>query len=269
MKTLAIPQIKRGTLTEQAMEYLLGLLHQGKLKPGDRLPSQRELASLMGLSTTVVREALRGLASMKVIHVVHGRGAYVSEVSPKDLIRPEALLLVLEREALLEAIEVRGILEVEAIALAAERHTDADLREIERVLSRIKRALDLGKDPLMQSPSFHLALAAAAHNSILAELIKPFIGLMAKGAGVISKSKCAGEAMRREWASHAELYEAVRSRDPEKARCCMRSHLEEAKFLILNGFNELRKQSDRGKGDEVFLSKGGLKPSADLFCPTS
>lgn len=240
MKTLSIPRIRRGTLTDQAIESLLGLLHEGKLKPGDRLPPQRELASLMGLSATVVREAVRGLASMKVIHVVHGRGAYVRQVSPKDLIRPEALFSVLDRETLLHAIEVRGILEVEAIALAAERHTSDDLLEMERILSKIERALSSGRDPLGHGPAFHTALAAATHNPVLTEIIKPFIELMARGARVISAN--VPEAVDREWASHSELYEAIRSRDPELARSRMRAHLEEARRLSMQGLSP-RKQA--------------------------
>jgi GntR family transcriptional repressor for pyruvate dehydrogenase complex len=234
VKRLAFPRFKRGTLTEQAMESLLGLLHQGKLKPGDRLPSQRELSSMMGLSATVVREAMHGLAGMKVINIMHGRGAYVSQVSAKDLIRPEALLFVMQRETLLQAIEVRGILEVEGIALATERATPSDLLEMEKSLQRIERAIASGNDPLMHSPSFHLALAEATHNPVLAEIIKPFIGLMARGAKVISNH--VAEAVQRELESHKELYEAIRSRDPEKARASMRAHLEEAKKLVTQGF---------------------------------
>jgi GntR family transcriptional regulator, transcriptional repressor for pyruvate dehydrogenase complex len=236
MKTLSIPQIKRGTLTDQAIESLLSLLHQGKLKAGDRLPSQRELASLMGLSATVVREAVRGLASMKVVDVVHGRGVYVRQVSPKDLIRPEALLSPLDRETLLHAIEVRGILEVEAIALAAERHTAEDLAEMQRILSKIERALSSGRDALAHGPAFHTALAAATHNPVLTEIIKPFIEMMARGARVIAAN--VPEAVDREWASHSELYEAIRSRDPEIARSRMKAHLEEAKHLLMQGFSE-------------------------------
>ena len=248
MKTLTIPRVKRGTLTEQAMESLLSLLHQGKLKPGDRLPSQRELASLMGLSATVVREAVRGLASMKVIHIIHGRGAYVTQVSAKDLIRPEALFSILERDTLLHAIEVRGILEVEAIALAAERANPTDLLEMERALSKVERALASGNAPLMHSPSFHAAMAAATHNPVLEEIIKPFIELMARGAKVISNN--VPNAMERELASHTELYEAIRARDPELARTRMRAHLEEAKRLIMQGFTD-SVQNEAGAGVET------------------
>jgi GntR family transcriptional regulator, transcriptional repressor for pyruvate dehydrogenase complex len=247
MKTLTIPRVRRGTLTEQAMESLLSLLHQGKLKPGDRLPSQRELANLMGLSATVVREAVRGLASMKVIHIIHGRGAYVNQVSAKDFIRPEALFSVLERETLLHAIEVRGILEVEAVALAAERSNATDLLEMERTLSKIARALASGNDPLMHSPSFHAAMAAATHNPVLEEIIKPFIELMARGAKVISNN--VPDALERELASHTELYEAIRARDPELARARMRAHLEEAKQLVMRGFSE-GPEGPSGEGDE-------------------
>jgi GntR family transcriptional repressor for pyruvate dehydrogenase complex len=199
----------------------------------------------MGLSATVIREAVRGLASMKVVDVVHGRGAYVRQVSPKDLIRPEALFSVLDRETLLHAIEVRGILEVEAIALAAERHTADDLLEIERALSKIERALASGRDPLMHSPGFHGTLAVATHNPVLTEIIKPFIEMMARGARVISAN--VPEAVEREWASHSELYEAIRSRDADLARSRMRAHLEEAKRLIMRGFTQSAERESSGQ----------------------
>lgn len=189
---------------------------------------------MMGLSATVVREALHWLVGMKVVNIVHGRGAYVSQVSAKDLIRPEALLFVMQRETLLQAIEVRGILELEAIALAAERATPGDLLEMERALQRIERALASGNEALMYSPSFHLAVAAATHNPVLVEIIKHFIGLMERGAKVVSNN--VAEAVHHELESHKELYEALRSRDPQKARDCTRAHLEEAKRLVSQGF---------------------------------
>jgi GntR family transcriptional regulator, transcriptional repressor for pyruvate dehydrogenase complex len=236
VSTFAIPQIRRATVTELAIESLLGLIRQGLIRPGDRLPAQRELVSQMGLSRPAVREALRGLASLGMIEIIAGRGAFVKRIAPEALINPEALSFLLERETVLHAIEVRQILEVEAIGLAAERATAEDLAEMEKVLQQIRDGLGDGEKPLRHAPYFHLAIAKATHNPVLMNMVKSFVRLMTRAAEVIAERVPAAKA--REYRLHAELYEAIAARDPHEARRRMREHLEESKSLVLQGFAE-------------------------------
>src|SRR5215472_8567280 len=102
---LEIEKIVRSNVSDEAMDALLNLIRRGVLRPGNRLPSQRQLVSRMGLSQTAIREALRGLASIGVIEVHAGRGAFVRSVSPEMLIRPESLFFILQRETLLQVLE--------------------------------------------------------------------------------------------------------------------------------------------------------------------
>lgn len=218
------------------MEALLDMIRRGILRPGDRLPTQRELVSRMGLSQTAVREALRGLASLGVIEIFPSRGAFVRKVSPDLFINPEALFLVLERETLLHALEVRKIIEVEAIGLAAERASADDLAEMERILQQIKEGLNSTEKPLQHSPYFHLAIAKATHNPVIISMVRSFIRLLLRGGEVVAER--VPEVKEREYSLHAELYEAILRRDPELARRRMQQHLEVSKQIILQGFSQ-------------------------------
>jgi GntR family transcriptional regulator, transcriptional repressor for pyruvate dehydrogenase complex len=234
-----LPKIERATGSELAMRSLLSHIREGILRAGDRLPSERELVTQMGLSRTGVREALRGLASSGIIEILPGRGAFVRRVSPELLVDPEALLFILERETLLHAIEVRRILEVEAIALAAERAIGEDLAEMERALQQMEIAVDSNENPLGQSAHFHLAVAKATHNPVLYNMVKSFVRLIAHAAPLIAER--VPEARASEHPQHVELYEPVLQRNPEEARRRMHIHLEVAKANILQCFPDLAK----------------------------
>jgi GntR family transcriptional regulator, transcriptional repressor for pyruvate dehydrogenase complex len=244
MNSFNIGRIKRVNVTELAIQCILDLIRRRVLRPGDRLPSQRELVVQMGLSHTAVREALRGLASMGVLEIQPGRGVFVRSISSEMLINPESLFFNLQREALLDAIEVRRVLEVEAIGLAAERATAEDLRQMERILKQIEERVHSDEDPSPQEPvQFHLAIAKATHNVVLTNMVKSFAGLLMRGAEVIVRR--VPEIKVRDYRMHLKLYKCVLRREPEEARRCMREHLEESKELILQGFSEIEKDPVR------------------------
>lgn len=249
MADIEIQRVTRSNVSDLAMESLLDLIRRGVLRQGDRLPSQRELVSRMGLSQTAIREALRGLASIGVINIHPGRGAFVCSISPEMLIHPESLFYLLKRESLLQAIEVRKILEVEAIGLAAERATSEDLAELERILKRIEQGVQSNESPLQHAPHFHVAIAKATQNQVLANMVKSFVHLMQRGAEVIAEE--VPEAREREYRLHAELYEAILQRDPEEAQRRMRIHLEQAKELVLRGFSKFSAASAEDQAQRV------------------
>jgi GntR family transcriptional repressor for pyruvate dehydrogenase complex len=231
---LDLGQLRRSNVSDMAMDSLLDLIRRRVLKPGDRLPSQRDLVTRMRVSQTAVREALRGLSSIGVIDVQPGRGAFVRSVSPETVVRPESMFFLLQRESLLQAIEVRKILEVEAIALAAERATGEDLAAMKQALVAIEDGLRTNDEPFRHSPYFHLSIAKATHNAVLTNMVESFVRLLVQGAQIIGER--APDAREEEYRLHKVLFDAVVSRDPELARDRMREHLEEARRLILLGF---------------------------------
>jgi GntR family transcriptional regulator, transcriptional repressor for pyruvate dehydrogenase complex len=234
----AFEPVRLESASEQAMNRLIGLVRSGELKPGDRLPTQRELPQMLGLSQTVIREAIRGLAAMGIVEIRHGQGVFVRSVSAEMLIEPETLFFLLEKEAFFQAIEVRRILEVEAVALAAERATPEDLAGLRDLLQQMNAAAK-SADPLRYSAEFHMRLARASHNDVLAAMMQSFIRLIAQAATPIARA--VPDASEQEYPQHYALYRAVASGDPEKARQQMRKHVATAERHLRATFLSLRK----------------------------
>ena len=248
MNKLRFPRFERETLSQKALEVFLSLLDQGILRPGDRLPPQRELEVQMGLSRTALREAISGLTALGVLDVSVSRGTYVRHVPAHMLLNPAALRSRMEQETLLHSIEVREILEVEAIALAATRATEPDLADLKIALERIRKGLN-SENPLDNAPDFHVALAKCAHNPVLFSILKSFHGLARRQAAMIAKR--VPSAVDREYERHLDLYEVVEARLPDQARERMREHLVEARGLILQGAEaESRENVETAEDDE-------------------
>ncbi len=227
---------KSSKLSDQAMEIILDEIKSGVFRPGDRLPSLRELVSQLGISQTAVREALRGLVGLGAIDLQAGRGAFVQSVSSEILINPESLFFLLQRETLLHAIEVRKALEVEAIALAAERATAEDLAEMERILHQMERRAKSNRAVFQDGPYFHLAIAKATHNPVFVNMVKSFVSLLKQGTVL---GEFVPEAREREYRLHAELYDSIIKRNVSQARRRMREHLQISKEHVLKGFTAL------------------------------
>lgn len=251
MKDAKLPKIEKATGSELAMRAILSHIREGIFSPGQQLPSERDLVEQMGLSRTAVREALRGLASCGVIEILSGRGAFVRRISPELLVDSDSLLYILEKETFLHAIEVRRILEVETVALAAVRATEEDLSEMERVLRSVEDAVASGENPLGQSSQFHLVVAKAAHNPVLYSMVKPFVRLITRSAPLIGKH--VPQSIQQEYPQHRALYDAIRQRNPEEARAHMRRHLEVAETHILECFPNLATTSAAGESEPSLL----------------
>jgi GntR family transcriptional repressor for pyruvate dehydrogenase complex len=140
------------------------------------------------------------------------------------------------------------ILEVEAIALAAERATPDDLKALENSLGQIEQALNSGEKSLFRySPQFHLAIVKATHNPILVSLMKPFIRLLVHHAAIVGERH--PQAKEIEYRSHACLLEPILRRDPSEARRQMRLHLQESEKMVIQAFSEAASSdSERSRG---------------------
>ncbi|PYV36334.1 MAG: hypothetical protein DMG06_30970, partial [Acidobacteria bacterium] len=108
----------RNTLSAQTLHQLMGSLKDGTFKPGSKLPSQNELIEKFGVSRTGIREALQSLAALNLIEIRPGLGCFVKTISPEYIINADVLAVLLEKEAILEVIETRKIVEAGTAALA-------------------------------------------------------------------------------------------------------------------------------------------------------
>ena len=136
-----LPKLSRGTLAEQVTDNLLAYIEAQHLKPGDLLPSETSLATSFGVSRPVIREALKSLEGKGIIEIVNGKGAIVKPIDSDPLRLFFQRAMQIERSTMLELMEVRKGLEVEAATLAASRRQSKDLDAIEKTVHAMRLAL--------------------------------------------------------------------------------------------------------------------------------
>jgi GntR family transcriptional regulator, transcriptional repressor for pyruvate dehydrogenase complex len=210
----------RQKLAETVAQQLFEAIRE--LPPGTRVPPERELTKELGVGRSTVREALNGLALMGVVDIRHGQGVFVAE--PKSDDDPaDALEQALMKGVTREFIEARLVVEVEIARFAAERRTDGDLQHIAETLEELKRALGAPtKRALKPATQFNLAVAEAAHNEVLASVMRPFVRLMIERAPALYDQE---EFRRWDIEDLTRIYEAIREGDGDLAALRMREHI--------------------------------------------
>jgi GntR family transcriptional repressor for pyruvate dehydrogenase complex len=218
---------REATLAQRVELELERLIVGSHLGEGDRLPSERELATQFGVSRTVVREAIRALAAKHLVEVGVGRGTVVRVPSAESAAAPMKLLLRMQAGGadLEKVIEVRRVLEVEIAGLAAARRTERDVRELEAVLDRADRHRADADAFIKEDVRFHARLAEATQNEL-------FEMMLASLAEVMTEVRILGlrtpNTATRALGHHQRIFDAVVIGDPEAARAAMQAHMDEA-----------------------------------------
>jgi GntR family transcriptional repressor for pyruvate dehydrogenase complex len=230
--------IKTKRLYEEIVEQIKQLIAEGRLKPGDKLLAERDLAEQFQVSRASVREAIRTLEMLGVIDIRPGEGTFVRGTETDDIIRPLAMFLAVERSSLLDMFEMRRIFETATASLAAERATEEELDQIKAMLENMQERLNV-QDPEKGEEfdaAFHYAVAEATHNSLLTKLFKTVSEEFAKANSVARRQLYhdSVENAQRIIDQHSEIFEAIRSRSAQAASEAMLAHLIFAE-------NELRK----------------------------
>jgi len=222
------PLHREPTLANRATLQLQSLILGRAFQPGDRLPSERELGERLGVSRTVVREALRTLATKGLVEVRDGAGAYVRAPST-DLVSELLGICVSHMETgdvtSGNILEMRRILEIEMSGLAAERRGADDLATLERLLGLMTRPGSSREDWAKIDYEFHDAVAIASKNPLFPIVLRSI-------SEVLMRARLLGvrlpDYQAKAWHHHRNVYEAIRAGSSEKARAAMADHLREA-----------------------------------------
>jgi len=231
----AYAPIQRRKVYELVAEHLLREIAGRRLRPGDTVPTERELTGAYRVGRSSIREALRTLESVGLIRPA-GRGTFVVADYDQLLRTPVQLLLSLEEGDLDQLYELRQILEVEIAALAAERRTAADLQALEQWLERMEAGLGSGEDYVDADLGFHLALGEASRNRMAAHVMKAIREVLRQA--LLDVYQIPGSPSR-SLAQHRQILDAVAAGDPAAARELMRRHLtrvqEEIRRVVEHG----------------------------------
>src|SRR5919197_3440718 len=222
--------IKSTRIYEEIVRQVKAMIADGKLKGGDRLPPERDLAEKFVVSRTSVREALRALESLGLVEIRPGEGTFVRQVSIESLVEPLALLMVSQREAIGELFEARRLLEPSLAALAAARATPEDIQEMERILEEQAKEVAAGRTGLAQDAQFHAAIGAAAHNGAITRIAHAIMDLLTQSR---EESLNTPGRRQRSHQDHRRILVAIRARDEHGARQAMLEHLDAVESLVL------------------------------------
>lgn len=232
-RSLLKPLSPSRNLVDEVVERIAGEIRGGRLAAGARLPTELRLMTAMGVSRTVVREAVAALRAEGLVVTRQGSGAFVSHDAHRAAFRIAAGSRNAQSSIgdVVSIVELRLAVEVEAAALAAERAAPSELRRIDAALVAIDKAIARGGAAIAEDFAFHRAIAEATGNPHYASFLD-FLG-----RHVIPRQTIrAAESTRREQLDylqriqkdHARIAEAIRSRNGSEARKAMRAHLSKS-----------------------------------------
>jgi GntR family transcriptional repressor for pyruvate dehydrogenase complex len=223
--------VERKILWEQVAEQLMDMLRDRRLRPGDKLPPERELAAMMQVSRPSLREALRALSLMNVLEVRQGAGTFVTSLETELLVEHLDFVLSLDESSLIELFEARKIVEIGIAGLAAQRITGEELAELEAGLVRSQDALHHPVDFLQADEQLHKTITNAARNPIMSRVIDSISRLL-----MVSRSRTVEITRVREQTveDHRAIVAALKRRDPEAAQEAMLQHLNNVEQGLLD-----------------------------------
>jgi len=236
--SIELSQVKvtRNRLCQQVTHLLQEMILSGELQAGDQLPAERQMAEQMGVSRTVVREAVKTLEQMGLVRVLTGSGTYVSRIEPEAISQSIGMLIQQSIPSFEHLTEIRRMLETETAALAAERAGAEHIAALEQALERMRDAAALEEghpgriERFIESDlAFHNVLVEAAGNPLLPILLRPvsqhlleFRRLTFSVPGGVQSSVD----------YHAKILDEVKARDAVASRRAMTEHLKYAQKAL-------------------------------------
>ncbi|MHB1315778.1 MAG: FadR/GntR family transcriptional regulator [Christensenellales bacterium] len=217
-----LEQIKKTRLYEEIVKQMQGLIKNGTLKPGDKLPPERELALSLNVSRTAIREALRSLEMMGFIESKVGEGTYIRQITMNNVIDPFFSILSQDEKLILELYEVRFVLDVEIARLAAKRITPEKIEKIQQALNLMEAEVESGGKGIKGDDAFHAELANATENQVMIDIIRMCSDILSTARQ--ATLDIPGHNLRA-LADHKGIFEAVQAGDEIKAANAMREHL--------------------------------------------
>jgi GntR family transcriptional regulator, transcriptional repressor for pyruvate dehydrogenase complex len=227
-------------LGDAVIERLTQAIVDGRLKPGDPLPSEGQIATMFGISKPIAREALRELAAMGVIQVQQGKVSRVRAIDSGPLERFFRFAVGRTEQGLHDAVELRRMLEPQIAKLAAQRHTEADLTVLRDILARMEATLGDIPRWIEADLAFHAHVAAMSHNALVVLQLKGLEPVVREMMGRFNARAARTKADWREtYRRHLRIAEAIALGGPEAAEWAMHDHFSAADAAIAEIFGRL------------------------------
>jgi DNA-binding FadR family transcriptional regulator len=210
-------------LTDEAIDKIKQMILSGRVRPGEKLPREADLAAELGLSRNSLREAVKALSLMNVLDVRQGDGTYATSLAPSLLLEALSFVVDFHRDdTVLEFLEVRRILEPAATGLAALRMPEADKTELGRTLDAVTVDSPVN-DFVATDLEFHKKIALGAGNSVLASLVENMSLPTARAR--VWRGMTEPHALERTMYEHRAIHRSIVASDPDLARSWATVHI--------------------------------------------
>jgi GntR family transcriptional repressor for pyruvate dehydrogenase complex len=213
--------VKHIRVSDEIVHQVKALISEGKLKPGDRLPPERDLVKEFSVSRPSLREALNTLVAMGFLEV-RGKRTFIKSVVSESMQNPLSLLIKTDTQKIFDLIEVRKALEAWGAFLAAQRATEEDIKRLESILEEMRKAFEHGRSWEKQDADFHLGIAQATHNTIQTHMMSTIYDLLTESVARVFKDR---SKVKKLLDHHNRIFSAIKSHSSEKARERILEHL--------------------------------------------
>ncbi len=224
--------VRKNKVYEEVAKQIERLI-LNKLKPGDKLPSERELAEVLQVSRSSIRDAIRGLELMGLVEPRQGAGTIVREKSSEAVINPFADALKRRHELVSELLDFRKMLEPPLAARAATHASPDEISELEEILQRQVDKVSRGEVAIAEDQEFHYNIALASGNSVVLKVLDIVMDLL---RDTRTRSLQLEGRPEKSLAGHRRILSAIKRHDAEAAKAAMRRHIEDVEEIVLDKF---------------------------------
>ena len=222
MEHLPLKPVQKKSIPQEIITQITKLIDSGHLKPGSKLPSERYLAKRLKVSRPSIREALKALNLLGIVHNRPGNGSFISQHPEDSHIGKLNIMFSIKKSTLLNIFEARGVLEAGVAVLAAKRRTAEDLINMKEQLKKMEKSVGNYAKYIKYEVAFHKAVIDAGNNAVMSDLMsklyKLLIDVKPLFKGIIS--------IEQDYQNHTVIFEYIKKGDPDGAQKAMVDHLK-------------------------------------------
>jgi GntR family transcriptional repressor for pyruvate dehydrogenase complex len=213
--------VKHVRVSDEIVNQVKILISEGRLKPGDRLPPERDLVKEFSVSRPSLREALNSLVAMGFLET-KGKRTFIKSVASESMQNPLSLLIKADTQKLFDLIEVRKAIETWGVFHAAQRATEEDIDQLRNIIDEMKKAFEAGRSWEKQDADFHLGIAQATHNTIQTHVMSTIYDLLRESVAKIFRDQA---KVKKLLDHHQRIFNAIKNHSPDNARERILEHL--------------------------------------------
>jgi len=237
----SLTPVKQGKRHQLISREIKKTIMDGTMRPGDRLPPERELSTTFGASRIVIREALKGLEASGLVVIKPGSGVFVTAGSSKTMSDSLYSLLRMQNTSISEMTEARLIIEPNIARIAAERGTEADFQRLEANIRETHLILDEKRPSTPKNIEFHSILAEMTHNTVIDLTMQSLFNVLnAMFLDASHNRRRRVSISRKSLNQHRRILRALRERDPEKVYRLMLDHIVEIQGGLTEAISTLK-----------------------------